>query len=97
MKKKYWSGYAKYLVLADKTNARLHSTYLSYQDFVIVKNILEKLAKSDSSTYLYDGISHQRKVTVAEANVILGNIEECKWTSVNNKMLLVASQTGLRV
>ena len=97
MEMKYWSGYAKYIVLADKAGVRLHGNYLSYQDFKIVKSIIERLGKSDTSTYLYDHISHPRKVTVTEAKVILGNIEECKWPSVNNKMLLVASQASLRL
>ena len=97
MEMKYWSGYAKYIVLADRAGVRLQGNYLSYQDFTIVESIIERLSKSDNSTYLYDNISHQRKITAAEAQVILGNIEECKWTSINNKMLLVASQAGLRL
>ena len=99
MKMRYWSGYAKYLVLADRagSNKRLKGDYLSYQDFLIVKSILERLAKSDNSNYLYDSILYNRKVTSAEAKGILANLEVCKWTVINNKMFLVASQVGLRI
>ena len=97
MEMKYWSGYAKYLVLADRAGCRLRGDYLSYQDFLIVKSILERLAKSDNSNYLYDSVIYNRKVTSAEAKGILTNLEVCKWTLINNKMLLVASQVGLKI
>ena len=97
MEMRYWSGYAKYIVLADKAGIRLQGNYLSYQDFLIVKSILERLAKSDNSNYLYDSILYNRKVTSAEAKGILANLEECKWTVINNKMLLIASQVGLKI
>ena len=94
---KYWSGYAKYIGLADNAGIRLQGNYLSYQDFVIVKSIIERLSKSDNSTYLYDSTIYKRKVTSAEAKDILVNLEKCKWTAVNNKMLSVASQIGLEI
>ena len=97
MEMKYWSGYAKYIVLADNAGIRLQGNYLSYQDFVIVKSIIERLSKSDNSTYLYDSTIYKRKVTSAEAKDILVNLEKCKWTAVNNKMLSVASQIGLEI
>ena len=97
MEMRYWSGYAKYIVLADRAGVRLQGNYLSYQDFVIVKSIIERLSKSDNSTYLYDSTIYKRKVTSAEAKDILVNLEKCKWTAVNNKMLSVASQIGLEI
>ena len=97
MEMKYWSGYAKYIVLADKAGVRLHGNYLSYQDFKIVKSIIERLGKSDTSTYLYDNTIYKRKITSAEAKDIFVNLEKCKWTHVNNKMLLIASELGLRI
>ena len=97
MEMKYWSGYAKYIVLADNAGLRLQGNYLSYQDFVIVTSIIERLSKSDNSTYLYDSTIYKRKVTSAEAKDILVNLEKCKWTAVNNKMLSVASQIGLEI
>ena len=97
MKKKYWSGYAKYLVLADNAGVRIHGDYLSYQNFQIVRSIIEKLSKTDQSTYSYDNNIYNRKVIAAEAKGILANLEECKWTVINNKMLLIASQVGLKI
>ena len=94
---KYWSGYAKYLVLADKAGVKLRGDYLSYQDFNLVTSIIERLAKSDNNTYSYDNNIYKRKITSAEAKSILTNIEDCKWRLVNNKMLLVANQVGLTI
>jgi hypothetical protein len=97
MEMKYWSGYAKYLVLADKAGVKLRGDYLSYQDFNLVTSIIERLAKSDNNTYSYDNNIYKRKITSAEAKSILTNIEDCKWRLVNNKMLLVANQVGLTI
>ncbi len=97
MEMKYWSGYAKYLVLADKAGVKLRGDYLSYQDFKLVTSIIERLSKSDNNTYSYDNNIYKRKITSAEAKSILTNIEDCKWRLVNNKMLLVANQVGLTI
>ena len=97
MEMKYWSGYAKYIVLADRADVRLKGDYLSYQDFKIVAGIIERLSKSDNSSYSYDNNIYKRKLTSAEAKSILTNIEDCKWRLVNNKMLLVANQVGLTI
>ncbi len=97
MEMKYWSGYAKYIVLADRAGVRLKGDYLSYQDFKIVAGIIERLSKSDNSSYSYDNNIYKRKITSAEAKSILTNIDDCKWRLVNNKMLSVANQIGLTI
>ena len=58
------------------------------------------LAKSQQSSLLVDGemVSLQgRKVSPNDANTILTNIYECKWTPVTEKMLLVANSMGMRI
>ena len=38
MEVKYWSDYAKYLVLSDKSGSKLKGSYLHYQNF---KKVIE--------------------------------------------------------
>ena len=97
MEMKYWSGYAKYLVLSDRSKNKLKSTFLHYQDFIIVKNVINSIAFTDKSTYSYDGDIYRRKITSTEAKNILDNINKCKWNEKTEKMLLVANQLKLRI
>ena len=97
MEKKYWSEYDKYLVLSDNSNSKLKPTYIHYQDFVVVKNVINSIAFTDKSTYSYDGDIYRRKITSTEAKNILDNINKCKWNEKTEKMLLVANQLKLRI
>ena len=97
MEKKYWSDYAKYLVLSDNSNSKLKPTFMHYQDFIIVKNVINSIAFTDKSTYSYDGDIYRRKITSTEAKNILDNINKCKWNEKTEKMLLVANQLKLRI
>ena len=97
MEKKYWSEYDKYLVLSDNSNSKLKPTYIHYQDFVVVKNVINSIAFTDKSTYSYDGDIYRRKITSTEAKNILDNINKCKWNEKTEKMLLVASQLKLKI
>ena len=100
MKKIRWSDYERYLVLADNAVGRLRGTYLNFQDFKKVVEALTTLARSQKTNILVDGelISLQgRKVSPADANTILTNIYECKWTPVTEKMLLVANAMRMEI
>ena len=97
MEMKYWSDYAKYLVLSDRSNNKLKSTFLHYQDFIIVKNVINSIAFTDKSTYSYEGNIYRRKITSTEAKNILDNINKCKWTDVTSRLFLVASQLKLNI
>ena len=97
MKKDRWSDYAKYLVLSDNSGTALKGSYVHYQSFKLVKGIINNIAYSDKSSYLYDGDIYTRKITTTDAKNILTNISLCKWNDVTKKMLLIASQIGLRI
>ena len=97
MEMKYWSDYDKYIVLSDYSDTKLQPTFMHYQDFIIVKNVINSIAFSDKSTYSYGGNIYSRKITMTEAKTILDNINKCKWTAVTSKLLLVASQLKLRI
>ena len=100
MKKSRWSDYERYLVLADNAVGRLQGTYIHFQDFKKVVEAINTLAKSQKTNILVDGelVSLQgRKVSPNDANTILTNIYECKWTPVTEKMLLVANAMKMSI
>ena len=97
MEQTRWSEYSRYLVLSDKAGHKLRGNYYSYQDFEIVRSIIERLSMSDNSTYTYNDTIYNRKITASEATNIVTNLEVCKWAKVNEKMITVANQLGLRI
>jgi hypothetical protein len=97
MEQKRWSGYSRYLVLSDKAGNKLRGNYYSYQDYQVVVSVLERLSRSDNNTYTYDDTIYNRKITSTEAMNIITNLEVGKWVKVNEKMLSVANQLGLRI
>jgi hypothetical protein len=97
MNKSRWSGYAKFLVLSDKSSYKLNSSFTSYLDFKKVKEVINNIAFTDKTTYSYDGNIYNRKITTQEAKNIIANIDECRWTDTTSKMLLVANQLKLRI
>ena len=54
MKRERYSNYAKYLVLADNSRGRLKGTFIHYQNFKIVKELLSRISYVDKSTYSYE-------------------------------------------
>ena len=100
MKKSRWTDYDRYIVLSDSSYGRLRGTYLNFQDFKKVVEALTSMAQSQKTNLLFNGklVSLQgRKITPNDANTILTNIYECKWTPVTEKMLLVANAMGLKI
>ena len=97
MNKSRWSGYAKFLVLSDKSSYKLNSSFTSYLDFKKVKEVINNIAFTDKTTYSYDGNIYNRKITTQEAKNIIANIDECRWTDTTSKMLLVANQLKIRI
>ena len=91
------SGYANYLNLSDKSGTRLKCNFTAYQEFKIIKEVINSIAFSDKNTYLYNGNIYNRKITSQEAKNILANIGDCKWTDNTAKMLLVANQLKIRI
>ncbi len=100
MRKSRWTDYDRYIVLSDNSNGRLRGTYFNYQDFKKVVEAVTMLAQSQKTNLLIDGelVSLQgRNVSPNDANTILTNIYECKWTPVTEKMLLVANSMGMKI
>ena len=97
MKKSRWSGYAKFLVLSDKSSYKLNSSFTCYLNFKKVKEVINNIAFTDKTTYSCDGNIYNRKITSHEAKSILANIGDCKWNDNTSKLLLVSNQLKLRM
>jgi hypothetical protein len=97
MERTRWSEYSRYLVLSDKAGHKLRGNYYSYQDFQEVRSVIERLSLTDNTTYTYNDTIYNRKITSSEAKSIITNLEIGKWTKINEKMLLIGNQLGLRV
>ena len=97
MKLSSWSNHSKYVVLADHSSGGLIGNYSTFINFLNVKDIINNIAFSDKLTYSSDGDIYNRKITSADAKIILNNIEECKWNDKTNLMLLVANQLKIRI
>ena len=68
MEKTNYSNYASYLVLSDNSGNTLKGTYVHYQSFKLVKGIINNIAYSDKSSYLYEGDIYTRKIHENEAD-----------------------------
>tara|TARA_R100001129_G_scaffold46633_1_gene31674 strand:+ start:3499 stop:3792 length:294 start_codon:yes stop_codon:yes gene_type:complete len=97
MKKSKRSEYANYLVLSDKSNNKLGSSFERFLNFKKVKEVLNNMAFTDKSTFGIDGNIYQRKVTTSEAKSILNNISECTWTTNTEKIFLISNQLGILI
>tara|TARA_R110002020_G_scaffold43345_2_gene126104 strand:+ start:59 stop:352 length:294 start_codon:yes stop_codon:yes gene_type:complete len=97
MKQERYSNYAKYIVLADNSRGRLKGTFIHYQNFKIVKELLSRISYTDKDSYSYETDIYKRKVSSIEGRNILENIEVCKWNATTSKVLLVASQLKLQI
>ena len=86
MEKNKWSDYSKYLVLSDKSNSRLKANYESFTNFKKVMEVINSIAHSDKSSYLYEGDIYSRRITSTDAKKVIDNVQECKWTENTKKL-----------
>ena len=75
MKLEKRSDYANYLVLSDKSNNKLGSTFEKFLNFKKVKEVLNNMAFTDKSTFGFDGQLYKRKITSADAKHILSTVK----------------------
>ncbi len=91
---KQWSGYAKYLVLADRNKSRLRSDYVGYLEFGKVIDALQTISRTQSKTYLYEGEVVKKPITPSKAADALVKIEKCQY---DQNVEVVAISLGIDV
>ena len=59
--------------------------------------VVNSIAFSDKTSYLYNDNIYNRRITLTEAKRIMNNVEECKWNAATEMIFLVSNQIGLRI
>ena len=72
------SGFDKYIIMCDKGQNKLASDYQSYLKFKEVQNALVKISQTPGKTYMFNGVTHEKGMTCAQADRVLDNIFNCK-------------------
>ena len=93
MKMRNWSGFEKYIVLAERSNA-VKQDYLAFREFKRVKEALMKIANCYTNTYQFENSTYDKKTTSTQAKLALENIEKCIYSPVIRQ---VATQIGARI
>ena len=97
MEKQKWSGYDRYIVLSDKSEGKIRSTFESYLNYKKVMEVLHSISYTDKSTYSYNNNIYKKKITSEDARKIIFNVNNCKWTSTTAKLKIIASQLQLKM
>ena len=79
---KYWSGYDKYVVLADRSGSRgLTTGFTAYLAFKKVLEAINMIANKKGDSYKYEGELYSKLITSSKAFSILKGLEECRYSS----------------
>jgi len=89
------SGFDKYIIMCDKGQGKLVSDYPSYLKFKEVQNALVKISQTPGKTYIFNGVTHEKGMTCAQAVRVLDNIFNCKTNMEMISLIVkVARQIG---
>ena len=89
------SEFEKYIVMCDKGQSKLASDYLSFLKFKEVQNALVKISQTPGKTYIFNGLTHEKGMTCAQADRVLDNIFNCKTNMEMISLIVkVARQIG---
>ena len=79
---KRWSGYDKYVVLADRSGSRgLTTGFTAYLAFKKVLEAINMIANKKGDSYKYEGELYSKLITSSKAFSILKGLEECRYSS----------------
>lgn len=94
MKQERWSGFDKFVVMADKHSGYVKSDYPAYLDFAVLKNVVQNCGKGhDPTNYYHDGITIDLGITKNEMSKAVDKLVRNVW---DNSLLIVARRLGLR-
>ena len=89
------SGFDKYIIMCDKGQNKLASDYQSYLKFKEVQNALVKISQTPGKTYMFNGVTHEKGMTCAQADRVLDNIFNSKTNMEMISLIVkVARQIG---
>lgn len=94
-KKRYITGYEKYLILASYEKT-LSGGYEGYIGITEVIKILEQMSQKQQTTYLYNDKFYNSPLTITEVNTILDCWKDGTYRRGFKKVKFVANQMGVR-
>ena len=94
MKQERWSGFDKFVVMADKASGYVKSDYPAYLDFTVLKSVMENIGKGhDPTNYYHDGETINLGITKGNMLKALDRMFKNVW---DNNLDLVVRRLGLR-
>ena len=94
MKQERWSGFDKFVVMADKHNGYIKSDYPAYLDFAVLKSVMENCGKGhDPTNYYHDGESINLGITKNNMTKAIDKMFKNVW---DNNLDLVVRRLGLK-
>ena len=94
MKQERWSGFDKFVVMADKHNGYIKSDYTAYLDFSVLKSVMENCSKGhDPTNYYHDGETINLGITKNNMTKAIDKMFKNVW---DNNLDLVVRRLGLR-
>ena len=94
MKQERWSGFDKFVVMADKSSGDIKSDYPAYLDFTVLKSVMENCGKGhDPTNYYHDGDTINLGITKNNMTKAIDKMFRNLW---DNSLDLVVRRLGLR-
>jgi len=94
VKQERWSGFDKFVVMADKHNGYIKSDYPAYLDFTVLKSVMENCGKGhDPTNYYHDGDTINLGITKNNMTKAIDKMFRNVW---DNSLIIVARRLGLR-
>ena len=94
MKEERWSGFDKFVVMADKHNGYVKSDYPAYIDFMVLKSVMENCGKGhDPTNYYHDGDTINLGITKSNMTKAIDKMFKNVW---DDNLIIVARRLGLR-
>ena len=94
MKMDQWSGFAKFIVLADNASDNLNTGFEPYLEFKKVVEAIKVISKTDGTNYYFGNNLYSKPMSCSRAQTILDGINICKY---DKKILKVAKQLGIQI
>ena len=94
MKQERWSGFDKFVVMADKYYGYIKADYPAYLDFKVLKSVMENCSKGhDPTNYYHDGETINLGITKNNMSKSIDKMFKNKW---DENLHLVVRRLGLR-
>jgi uncharacterized protein CbrC (UPF0167 family) len=96
MKREKWSGYDKYVVVADQCKY-LSGGYEGFTNLTEIMEILTLMCSKQQNTYTYNGEMYVSNLTAGEIGRIQDGLDTGKYDASFNMVRLITAQLGIKI